>query len=127
MSYGSATKTATLKLEAGYGQANHTLSYDGALAVTVPVGWTVVVNFSNVDTINHSAVVVTPTAATVVFPGASIPDPTVGLPPGSHATFSFVAGQAGQYRIACLVLGPEAAGMWAAFDVTPGGRPPIHL
>ncbi|MHB8330878.1 MAG: sulfocyanin-like copper-binding protein [Candidatus Dormibacteria bacterium] len=131
MSYDSATKTATLKLVAGYGQVNHTLSYDGeyngALAVTVPVGWTVVVNFSNVDAINHSAAVVSPTGTAVVFPGASIPNPTVGLPPGSHSTFSFVAGQAGQYRIACVVPGHEAAGMWAAFEVTPSGLPTIHL
>jgi len=131
LSYDAATKTATLKLEAGYGLVNHTLSFDGeyngALDVTVPQGWTVVVNFSNVDTINHSAAVVTPTGTTPVFPGASIPNPTVGLPPGSHATFSFVASQAGNYRIACLVPGHEDAGMWATFDVTSGGLPTIHL
>ena len=131
LTYDSATKTATLKLEAGYGQVNHTLSFDGeyngALDVTVPVGWTVAVNFSNVDTINHSAAVVTATGTTPVFAGASIANPEVGLPPGSHASFSFVASQKGNYRIACLVPGHEDAGMWATFDVTTGGLPTIHL
>ncbi|MHB1576424.1 MAG: sulfocyanin-like copper-binding protein [Candidatus Dormibacteria bacterium] len=131
LKYDLATKTATLKLEAGYQGVNNTLSFDGEadgkLVVTVPVGWTVVVNFSNVDKINHSAAVVTPTGTTPVFPGASIPNPTVGIPPGAHATFSFVAGQTGNYRIACLVIGHEALGMWATFDVTASGLPTIHL
>jgi uncharacterized cupredoxin-like copper-binding protein len=38
-----------------------------------------------------------------------------------------VASHAGSYRIACLVLGHEQLGMWATFDVTPSGRPTIHL
>ncbi|HVD02614.1 MAG TPA: sulfocyanin-like copper-binding protein [Candidatus Dormibacteraeota bacterium] len=131
LSYDLATKVATLKLEAGYGNVNNTLSFDGeakgALDVTVPQGWTVVVNFSNVDKINHSAAIVTTTGTTPVFPGASIANPTVGIPAGDQATFSFVAGQAGSYRIACLVPGHEDAGMWATFDVTASGLPTIHL
>ena len=131
LTYDPATKTATLKLEAGYHDVNNTLSFDGEadgkLVVTIPVGWTVVVNFSNVDKINHSAAVVTPTGTTPVFAGASIPNPTVGIPPGAHATFSFVASQVGDYRIACLVPGHEDLGMWATFDVTAAGLPTIHL
>lgn len=131
MSYNSLTKTATLKLIAGYQNVNNTLSFDGEafgkLVVTVPAGWKVVVNFSNEGKINHSAAVVTPTGTTPVFPGASIPNPTVGLPAGSSATFSFVAATAGNYRIACLVPGHEGLGMWATFNVTSGGLPTIHL
>lgn len=131
LSYDLSTKVATLKLEAGYANVNNTLSFDGeasgALDVTVPQGWTVIVNFSNVDKINHSAAVVTATGTTPVFPGASIPNPTVGIPAGAKATFSFVASQAGSYRIACLVPGHEDAGMWAAFNVTSSGLPSIHL
>ncbi|MHB1500749.1 MAG: sulfocyanin-like copper-binding protein [Candidatus Dormibacteria bacterium] len=131
LSYNAATKTATLELVAGYQGVNNTLSYDGEangkLVVTVPVGWTTVVNFSNVDKINHSAAIVTAGGTTPVFPGASIPNPTVGIPPGSHSTFSFVASRTGSYRIACLVLGHEQLGMWATFDVTASGLPTIHL
>ena len=131
LTYDQSTKTATLKLEAGYQDVNNSLSFDGEsdgkLVVTVPVGWTVVVNFSNVDKINHSAAIVTPTGSTPVFPGASIPNPTVGIPPGDSATFTFVASQSGDYRIACLVPGHEDAGMWATFDVTAAGLPTIHL
>lgn len=131
LTYNLATKTATLKLEAGYQDVNNTLSFDGEadgkMVVTVPLSWKVVVNFSNVDKINHSAAIVTPTGSTPVFPGASIPNPTVGIPPGDSATFSFVASQTGDYRIACLVPGHEDAGMWATFDVTASGLPTIHL
>lgn len=131
LTYDSATKTATLKLEAGIIGINNSMNFDGyskgALDVTVPTGWTVVVNFSNVDSVNHSAAVVPPTGTTLVFPGASVPNPTVGLPPGSHATFSFVAATAGNYRMACLMPGHEALGMWATLDVTSGGLPTIHV
>jgi FtsP/CotA-like multicopper oxidase with cupredoxin domain len=131
LTYDGATKTATFKLEAGITGINNSMNFDGyskgALDVTVPVGWTVVVNFSNVDSVNHSAAVVPPTGTTLVFAGAGIPNPTVGLPPGSKATFSFVAATAGDYRIACLMPGHEALGMWATFDVTSGGLPTIHV
>jgi plastocyanin len=131
LSYDSATKTATLTLEAGLNKLNNSMNFDGyskgAMRVTVPAGWTVMVNFSNVDTVNHSAAVVPPTGTSVVFPGAGLPNPTVGLAPGSQATFSFVAATAGAYRIACLLPGHEALGMWETFDVAAGGLPTIHL
>ncbi len=131
LSYDSATKTATLKLIAGYQGVNHGLSYDGLsdgkLDVTVPVGWNVVVDFSNAATINHSAVVVTASGTSPVFPGAGSPQPTVGLAPGGSVSFSFVDATAGSYRIACLVPGHEGLGMWATFGVTAAGLPTIHL
>lgn len=130
MSYDSATKTANLTLEAGVLGINNQLNFDGhadgSLDVSVPLGWKVVVNFSNVGSINHSAAVVAPGGSSVVFPGASTPSPTTGEPPGSKDTFSFVASQVGSYRIACLLPGHEALGMWATFDVTSGGLPTIH-
>ncbi len=131
LTYDPAARTATLRLVAGYQGVNRGLSYDGysngQLAVSVPVGWTVDVDFSNAATINHSAVVVTPTGTSPVFPGAGNPDPTVGLAPGGRLTFSFVASAVGSYRIACLVPGHEGLGMWASFQVTAGGVPTIHL
>ncbi len=131
LSYDPAARTATLKLVAGYKGVNRGLSYDGysngQLSVSVPVGWTVVVDFSNAATINHSAVVVTPTGTSPFFPGAGNPDPTVGLNPGASLPFSFLASAVGSYRIACLVPGHEGLGMWASFQVTAGGVPTIHL
>ena len=131
LSYDPATRTATLKLVAGYRGINRGLNYDGysngQMAVGVPVGWTVVVDLSNVATINHSAAVVTATGTSPVFSGASSPDPTLGLAPGASLTFSFGATVVGSYRIACLVPGHEGLGMWASFTVTAGGVPTIHL
>ncbi len=132
MQYDPATRTVTLQLAAGYQNLDYGLNYDGqtkgALAVTVPQGWHVVVRFRNDATsLPHSAAIVTATGTTPVFPGAAVPNPTTGVSPGGSATFSFTTGAPGAYRIACLVPGHEAAGMWAHFTVTAGGLPSIQL
>ncbi|MGA8208055.1 MAG: sulfocyanin-like copper-binding protein [Candidatus Dormiibacterota bacterium] len=130
-SYDSATQTLTLKLEAGYQDVNLGLNFDGEykgqMVVTVPVGWTVTVDFSNQGSINHSAAVVTATTTTPVFAGASTPDPMVGTDPGQAAPFTFTASQVGSYRIACLIPGHEGLGMWDSFVVAPGGLPSVRL
>jgi plastocyanin len=130
-SYDSATQTFTLKLEAGYQDVNLGLNFDGEdkgeMVVTVPVGWTVTVDFSNQGSINHSAAVVTATGTTPAFTGASTPDPTVGTDPGQAAPFTFSADQVGSYRIACLIPGHEGLGMWDSFVVAPGGLPSVKL
>jgi plastocyanin len=131
VSYDAATKTLTWTVVAGYGGVNHGLSFDGeadgAMKVTVPSGWSVTVDFSNVGTTNHSAVIVTSTGTTPVFPGAETPDPTMGTAPGQTATFNFAASQVGSYRLACLMPGHEAAGMWETFTVASGGVPSAQL
>jgi len=130
-SYNTVTQTLTLKLEAGYHDVNLGLNFDGndkgQMVVTVPVGWTVTVDFSNQGSINHSAAVVTAGGTTPVFTGASTPDPTVGTDPGQAATFTFTASQVGSYRIACLIPGHEGLGMWDSFVVAPGGLPNVKL
>ena len=130
-SYDSVTQTLTLKLEAGYQDVNLGLNFDGEykgqMVVTVPVGWTVTVDFSNQGSINHSAAVVTASGTTPVFAGASTPDPTVGTDPGQAAPFNFSASQVGSYRIACLIPGHEGLGMWDSFVVAPGGLPNVKL
>ncbi len=129
--YDAAARTVTLQLVAGYGNVNDGLDYNGTtsggMRIGIPTGWTVTVDFSNVASLNHSAAVVTATGTTPVFAGAALPDPVKGVAPGGHATFHFVTGAAGSYRIACLVPGHEPAGMWAALQVTAGGVPTIHL
>ncbi|MGC1184312.1 MAG: sulfocyanin-like copper-binding protein [Candidatus Dormiibacterota bacterium] len=131
VSYDSAAKTVTWKVEAGYQGVNHGLSFDGeadgAMKLSVPSGWSVTVNFSNVGTTNHSAVIVTATGTTPVFPGAETPSPMMGTAPGQSATFTFAASQVGSYRLACLMPGHEAAGMWETFTVTSGGVPSVQL
>ena len=131
VSYDSATKTVIWKAVAGYQGVNHGLSFDGeadgAMKVSVPSGWSVTVNFSNVGTTNHSAVIVTSTGTTPVFSGAGTPNPTMGTAPGQTATFTFAASQVGSYRLACLMPGHEAAGMWETFTVTSGGVPSVEL
>jgi hypothetical protein len=59
-------------------------------------------------------------------PGWSTPDPAHGLAPGESATFVFTPMQTGSYRIASLVAGSEASGMWADLEVSAGGEPSIR-
>jgi plastocyanin len=131
VSYDSATKTVTWKLEAGSPAVNLGLNFDGydkgAMTVAVPVGWSVTVDFSNVGSINHSAAVVTSTGTTLVFPGAETPIPLAGTAPGQTATFTFTASQVGSYRMSCLIPGHETAGMWVTLSVESGGVPNVHL
>ncbi|HEY6539072.1 MAG TPA: sulfocyanin-like copper-binding protein [Candidatus Dormibacteraeota bacterium] len=131
VSYDAASKTVTWKVVAAYQGVNHGLSFDGeadgAMKLTVPRGWTVTVDFSNVGTTNHSAVIVTSTGMTPVFAGAETPSPMNGTAPGQTASFTFSASQTGSYRLACLMPGHEAAGMWETFTVSSGGLPSVQL
>jgi hypothetical protein len=131
VSYDSATKTVTWKLAAGSSTVNLGLNFDGydkgAMTVTVPVGWSVTADFSNVGSINHSAAVVTSSGTTPVFTGAETPSPTTGTAPGQTATFTFSASTEGSYRLACLMPGHEAKGMWVGFVVASGGLPSVKL
>lgn len=131
VSYDSATQSVIWKLVAAYQDVNHGLSFDGeahgAMKVTVPAGWSVTVDFSNGGTTNHSAVVVTPTGLEAVFPGAGTPSPMQGTAPGQTASFTFTPSQAGSYRMACLMPGHEAAGMWETFIVASGGLPGVQI
>jgi hypothetical protein len=74
---------------------------------------------------NSCAVVSGPNAAAPAFPGATTPDPTIGLGSGESSTFSFTPTRVGVFRIASLVSGHEQARMYAVLVVTRGGRPSI--
>lgn len=131
ISYDPGTRSVTWKLVASYQGVNHGLSFDGeafgAMQVTVPLGWSVTVDFSNAGTVIHSAAVVTATGTSTVFPGAETPNPAQGTAPGQAASFTFTASQTGSYRVACLTPGHEPAGMWASLVVSAGGLPSVHL
>jgi hypothetical protein len=121
-------RTAVVTLIAGYNGENNGFNFDGygrgELLVRVPVGWRVVVDCENRGGMRHSCAIVKGSlAVTPAFGGAA----TQALSPGSNGTFSFVAGRAGSFRIACLVPGHEQARMWDVLDVTRGGRPSISV
>lgn len=117
---------------AGYNGALSGFNFDGygkgQLVFSVPVGWTVVVNYSNKGQLPHSLAVVTShTGTTVAFSGASLPvaDLTSGLATGSTASFHFTPKTPGTYYLACLVYGHESLGMWDVLKVTAGGTPSV--
>ncbi|MEO6798286.1 MAG: sulfocyanin-like copper-binding protein [Candidatus Dormibacter sp.] len=125
-----AYQTAIVTLIAAYPATDFQFNYDGygsgALVLTVPVGWTVTVQCENHGTVPNSCSVVADGKATSpVRPDWSTPDPQRGLDPGQSAAFSFSPTKVGSYRIASLVGGNEASGMWLDLEVTGSGSPAL--
>ena len=98
----------------------------GAMTVTVPVGWQVVMHFENADTpLPHSLAVmpagahqqVAPSGAPA-FPGATTANFAAGLPKGGKQTFTFEASKAGTYDFVCGVPGHAVSGMWDSLVVS---------
>src|SRR5207237_10735198 len=90
----AATQSVVVTLIAGHPATNNQFNYDGysngALVVTVPVGWKVTVQCQNHGTVPNSCAVVSGGAATKpIEPGWSTPDPQRGLDPGECASFEF--------------------------------------
>jgi len=103
----------------------------GAMRVTVPTGWQVVVHFENVNVLAHSLVVSPAEAAqqpvpstTPVFPGATTKDLAKGLPKGANQTFTFEASKPGTYELLCGVPGHAVAGMWDTLVVSSTAKSP---
>lgn len=124
------TQTVVLTLVAGYPATDYQFNYDGygsgSLVVTIPLEWQVTVQCENRGTVPNSCAVVT--GKNDVRPleaGWSTPDPVQGLTPGQSASFVFTPTSTGSFRIASLVDGNEASGMWADLEVTTGGQPGI--
>lgn len=136
LSVDSAAKTATFHLTSGLTQLNGGLNFngfnDGKLALTVPVGWNVVIHFANKDpNLPHSAEVVDtakPMPAGPVdppaFPRAMTVKLMTGLAAGDSDTVRFVANKAGSYMIFCGVPGHGLAGMWIRLHVSPAEKRP---
>ena len=126
---GSA-RSALVTLIAGYPATDFQFNYDGygggTLVLTVPVGWTVTVQCANHSTVPNSCAVVADARSTQPMqPGWSTPEPQRGLDPGQSATFTFIPSAPGSYRIASLVGGSEASGMWLDLEVVEGGKPSL--
>ncbi len=119
-----STKTVTLSIVAGATIDNFYYNFDGYdqgnATITVPLGWTVKVDFSNESGSAHSVVIAPSiTSLTPAFPGASSPDASVGQQAGQTQTFQFVAQTAGNYILACGVPGQASQdGMWIKFAVS---------
>jgi hypothetical protein len=126
----SQTRTAVVTLIAGYPASDYQFNYDGygngQLVLTVPVGWTMTVQCANRSTVNQSCAVVADGHATEPLqPDWSTPNPQKGLNPGESASFEFAPQGPGSYRIASLVAGSEASGMWLTLEVVAGGKPGV--
>jgi hypothetical protein len=125
-----ASRAVVITLIAGYPAGDYQFNYDGyrdgTLVIGIPVGWQVTVQCENHATVPNSCAVVRGSRDSAPLePGWSTPDPTRGLDPGRSATFVFSPSISGSYRIASLVGGNEASGMWADLEVTQGGAPTI--
>ncbi|HVH63173.1 MAG TPA: sulfocyanin-like copper-binding protein [Candidatus Dormibacteraeota bacterium] len=123
-------RSVIVTLIAGYPATDYQFNYDGyrngSLVLTVPLGWRVTIQCANHSTVAQSCAVVADGKATQpVQPDWSTPDPQHGLNPGQSASFTFTPATAADYRIASLVGGSEASGMWLEFKVVSSGTPAI--
>jgi len=137
MSYDKAAKRVELQVYAAFdhslGGFNFNGGFQGNQTITVPQGWSVVMQVVNKDAIPHSAIII---AATTPLP--SIPDkaaiPTAytthltdGLAPGGGSdTMRFKASPAGSYFLACGVPGHATSGMYVRFDVSASAAAPTY-
>ena len=121
-----ASRSAVVTLIAAYPATDFQFNYDGygsgLLVLTVPVGWQITVQCENRGTVaNSCSVVKDEKARQPVDPSWTTPD----LAPGDSATFMFAPATPGSYRIASLVDGHEASGMWLDLEVVGSGRPTL--
>ena len=126
----SASRSAIVTLIAGYPATDFQFNYDGygsgALTLTVPAGWEITIQCENRGTVPNSCAVVADGHATApMAPSWSTPNPQQGLQPGDSGSFVFTPSQTGSFRIASLVAGSEASGMWADLEVVGRGRPSL--
>jgi FtsP/CotA-like multicopper oxidase with cupredoxin domain len=133
----NAARTVHLRLIAGETNANNYWNYNGAingaLAITVPEGYTVTIEQVNRDpNMAHSIGILTlpenfmtPPQPNPVFPGAISHNPTSMIEatmPGETESITFVADRAGSYGLVCLIPGHSAVGMWLYFNVAADGQ-----
>jgi hypothetical protein len=124
------TQTAVVTLIAGHPATDIQFNYDGygngSLVLTVPTGWKVTIQCVNHWTVPNSCAVVADGSATAPLqPDWSTSDPQRGLDPGQSASFAFTPTATGSFRIASLVDGNEASGMWADLEISAGGIPTL--
>lgn len=122
--------SAIVTLIAGYPATDNQFNYDGysngSLVLTVPVTWHVTIQCENRGTVpNSCAIVAGRSDKEPIDPLLSTPDPDIGLPPGQSASFTYVPLHPGSFRVASLVGGSEASGMWLDLEIVDSGRPTL--
>lgn len=121
------TITAGATPDANYWNYNGYIK--GALAITVPQGYTVTIDLVNRDpNMAHSLGIqrdftnpMLPAIPSPVFAGAATENPqsmTDATMPGQSETITFVADAAGNYHMICYIPGHTAVGMWLYFNVS---------
>jgi len=128
-------QTVTIDVTAGSIPDNNYWNFNGhikgQLAINVPEGYTVTINFVNQDpNMAHSLGISTelsnfamPPSPTPAFAGAISGNPQSMIDatmPGESETITFVADAAGNYTMVCYIAGHTAIGMWLFFNVTDG-------
>lgn len=131
-----ANKMVHMTITAGLTDALNHWNYNGYVrgeaTITVPEGYTVMIDLVNNDpAMAHSLGISTVTSGfgamldqTVAFEGAVTTDPTSmtdATMPGETESVKFVADKAGNYSLACLIIGHAATGMWVYFNVSADG------
>ena len=125
----ATSKTAEFKLVGGLTELNGGMNFNGfsrgALVVTIPQGWNVVLHFKNHDpNLPHSVEIIgdgdnIPTGPVPpAFQHAATGRLEQGFPTGQGTDVRFVAGKAGAFLIFCAVSGHGAAGMWIRLTVS---------
>lgn len=130
-------RTVNMTITAGATPDNNYWNFNGAikgaLAITVPEGYTITIELVNQDpNMVHSVGIqrdftnpMLPPTPDPVFEGAVTPNPQSmidGTMPGQSATIQFVADAAGNYAMICYTPGHTALGMWLYFNVADGGE-----
>jgi FtsP/CotA-like multicopper oxidase with cupredoxin domain len=136
LAYDTLKKTATFQL-AAEDELSGQLSFNGVRrggrTLTIPLGWRLVIEFTNRDDkLPHSAV--------IVESALPVPDPlpppaflraqTIkvdqGLLEGETDEITFVADRDGQYLMACGVLGHAQGGQWITLIVSANATSPNY-
>ncbi|HUF74883.1 MAG TPA: sulfocyanin-like copper-binding protein [Longimicrobiales bacterium] len=134
-------RTVTMEVVGGLTPDNNYWNFNGAIngnmAITVPEGYRVVIDFVNRDpNMAHSLGIsaetsnfATPPQPNPVFEGAITENPgsmVDGTMPGERETVEFVAERAGSYSMVCYIPGHTAVGMWLYFNVSANGEAGIQ-
>lgn len=135
LSYDSSARSVALTLIAAANSAQGGFNFNGGSVgnqtITIPLGWSIDIDFQNHDVVPHSAIVMaaqTPLPSVPekpAFPRAYTSHLIDGLPAQTgHDTMRFTADKAGDYLIACGVPGHALSGMFIRFVVSADATAP---